>query len=57
MNSYAWVMYAGIAVWLGLGLYLCLLCRRQIALSRRISRLAALMEDPLPEQTPPEPER
>jgi CcmD family protein len=50
-------MYAGMAVWLGLGLYLCLLCRRQIALSRRISRLAALMEDPLPEQTPPESKR
>jgi CcmD family protein len=38
-------MYAGIAVWLGLGLYLCLLARKQIALSRRISRMAAMLED------------
>jgi CcmD family protein len=33
------------AVWAGLGAYLCLLARRQAALSRRISRLARLMEE------------
>lgn len=45
MNSYEWIMYAGIAVWSGLGLYVFFLARRQAELSRRISRMAALMED------------
>ena len=47
MDSYEWILYAGAAVWIGLGLYLCLLARRQNALSRRISRMSALMEKDL----------
>ncbi|MDR2801570.1 MAG: CcmD family protein [Desulfovibrio sp.] len=39
MDSYQWIMYAGLAVWIGLGLYLCLLTRRQALLSGRISRI------------------
>ena len=45
MDSYEWIMYAGAAVWVGLGLYLCLLARKQITLSRRISQMARLMEE------------
>ena len=45
MDSYDWILYAGIAVWAGLGLYLCLLARKQIALSKRISQMARLMEE------------
>lgn len=45
MNSYEWIMYAGIAVWSGLGLYIFLLARRQAALSRRIEQMARLMEE------------
>lgn len=45
MNNYQWIMYAGIAVWAGLGLYVCLLARRQAVLSRRIEQMAALMEE------------
>jgi CcmD family protein len=44
MDSYEWILYAGAAVWAGFGLYLCLLARRQMALSRRISQMARLME-------------
>ncbi|MDR3176255.1 MAG: CcmD family protein [Desulfovibrio sp.] len=39
MDSYQWIMCAGLVVWIGLGLYLCLLARRQTLLSGRISRL------------------
>jgi CcmD family protein len=45
MNSYEWIMYAGMAVWAGLGLYVCLLARRQTLLSRRVRRMSLLMED------------
>ena len=45
MDSYDWILYAGIAVWAGLGLELCLLARKQIALSKRISQMARLMEE------------
>lgn len=45
MDSYEWIMYAGIAVWAGIGLYLCLLAGRQAALSRRIEQMTRLMED------------
>lgn len=45
MNSYEWIMYASMAVWGGLGLYVCLLARRQMLLSRRVGRMAALMEE------------
>lgn len=44
MDSYEWLLYAGIAVWAGLGLYLCTLCRKQSALSRRITQAARLLE-------------
>ena len=47
MDSYEWILYAGAAVWVGLGLYLCLLARKQAALSRRISQMARLMEENL----------
>lgn len=45
MDSYEWILYAGMAVWIGLGLYLCLLARKQAALSRRIRQMNALMEE------------
>lgn len=45
MNSYEWILYAGIAVWSGLGLYLGFLAVRQARLSRRIRQLAMMMED------------
>lgn len=45
MNSYEWIMYAGIAVWAGLGLYVCLLARRQAQLARRIDQMSSLMEE------------
>lgn len=45
MHSYEWIMYAGIAVWAGLGAYLCLLARRQLTLARRIDQMSRLMED------------
>ena len=45
MDSYSWIMYAGMATWAGLGLYLCILARKQATLSRRISQMAGMMED------------
>lgn len=45
MNSYEWIMYAGIAVWTGLGLYVFTLARRQMNLSRRITQMTRMMED------------
>ncbi|MDR2489339.1 MAG: CcmD family protein [Desulfovibrio sp.] len=45
MDSYDWIMYAGMVVWAGLGTYLCFLARRQAALSRRISQMARIMEE------------
>ena len=45
MDSYSWIMYAGMAAWTGIGLYLCILARKQITLSRRISQMSGMMED------------
>lgn len=45
MNSYEWIMYAGMAVWLGLGLYVSILARKQLTLSRRIAQMGKLMGD------------
>lgn len=45
MQSYEWIMYAAMAVWAGIGLYVLFLGRRQAVLTRRIERLTALMED------------
>lgn len=45
MNSCDWILYAGIAVWAGLGLYVCLLAARQARLARRIEQMARLMEE------------
>ena len=45
MNRYEWIMYAGIAVWAGLGLYICLLARKQARLARRIDQMNRLMEE------------
>ncbi len=45
MNSYEWIMYAGIAVWAGLGLYIFTLARRQSALSRRIAQMTRLADE------------
>ncbi len=44
MDSYSWIMYAGMATWAGIGLYLCFLARRQALLSRRLGRMAQMME-------------
>ncbi len=44
MNSYLWIMYAAIAVWAVLGLYLCLLARKQAKLAERIEQMSSLME-------------
>lgn len=45
MNSYEWILYAGLAVWSGLGLYLAFLARRQARLSKRVRQLALMMEE------------
>ena len=45
MDSYEWILYAGAAVWAGLGLYLCVLARKQANLSRRVRQMALLMEN------------
>ncbi|MDL2267615.1 CcmD family protein [Desulfovibrio sp. OttesenSCG-928-G15] len=44
MNSYEWIMYAGIAVWSGIGLYVCYLGRKQAKLAKRIERMAQMLE-------------
>jgi CcmD family protein len=44
----AWVMYAGLLAWTGIGLYLFRLSRRQAALSLRISRLEKEPEEDKP---------
>jgi CcmD family protein len=41
----AWVMYAGLLAWAGIGLYLFHLSRRQAALSLRLRRLEKEPED------------
>ena len=43
MTDMDWLMYANIAVWIGLGAYLAFLLRNQIPLNRRITQL-----DPFP---------
>ena len=45
MTNLTSIMYAGMAVWLGLGLYLFFLARRQAALTRRMDRMDQLMRD------------
>ncbi len=50
MNDYEWVMYAGIAAWTGIGLYVFTLARKQAALSRRIARMTTLMDEEKGEQ-------
>jgi CcmD family protein len=45
MDSYEWILYAGIAIWAVLGLYLGFLARRQALLAKRIQQMALLMED------------
>lgn len=45
MNSYEWILYAGVAVWSGLGLYTAWLAIKQARLSKRIKQLAFMMED------------
>ena len=39
------LMYANIAVWIGLGAYLAFLLRNQIALNRRLTQLETLRND------------
>ena len=41
----SWIMYAGMAVWAGIGLYAVFLGARQRALSKKISLLEALRDD------------
>ena len=45
MNSYEWILYAGAAVWIGLGLYLAFLASRQAKLSKRVRQLALMLEE------------
>ncbi len=45
MNDLDWVMYAGAAAWIGLGLYLFRLALRQRELGRRLARLEAAAEN------------
>lgn len=45
MTDMDWLMYANIAVWIGLGAYLAFLLRNQIALNRRLAQLETLRND------------
>lgn len=47
MEDLAWVMYAGIAAWVGLGLYLFCLAARQRDLGRKLARLESAAEKEL----------
>ena len=44
-----WVMYAGMAAWIGIGLYLFSLGRKQAAISLRIRQMELMDEDRAPE--------
>ena len=44
MNDLDWVMYAGAAAWLGIGLYLFFLGLRQQGLARKLARLEPASE-------------
>ncbi len=44
MSGLDWLMYANIAVWLGLGAYLAFLARAQSALDRRLQRMETHLE-------------
>ena len=44
MTDMDWLMYANIAVWIGLGAYLAFLLRNQIALNR-LTQLETLRND------------
>ena len=45
MTDMDWLMYANIAVWIGLGAYHEILLRNQIALNRRLTQLETLRND------------
>ena len=45
MTDMDWLMYANIAVWIGLGASLAFLLRNQIALNRRLTQLETLRND------------
>ena len=45
MTDMDWLMYANIAVWIGLGAYLAFLLRNQIALNRRLPQREPLRID------------
>ena len=45
MTDMDWLMYANIAVWIGLGAYVAFLLRNQIVLNRRLAQLEALRND------------
>lgn len=45
MSKIDWLWLGGAAVWLGFGLYLVLLARRQASLERRLRQLEALGPD------------
>lgn len=45
MTDMDWLMYANIAVWIGLGAYLAFVARAQIALNRRLAQLEILRND------------
>lgn len=44
-NSTSWLLMANIAVWLGLGGYLCMLARNQKQLDRRIRQMELQNDD------------
>ncbi len=45
MDSSTWLMMANIAIWLGLGGYLCLLASNQKRLDRRIRQMELLKDE------------
>ena len=45
MTDMDWLMYANIAVWIGIGAYLAFRRRNQIALNRRLTQLETLRND------------
>lgn len=45
MPALDWLMYANIAVWIGLGAYLALVARAQSALTRRLEHMEMEADD------------
>ncbi len=45
MNDIDWLMYANIAVWVGLGLYIAFIARKQVALKRRLDQMESMRDE------------